>query len=508
MKGKVFLFFPVILLSLFPGFKPASGCELEGIKISSTGGRTQCVLVTSGQVDFKEQALSNPQRVYVDLLDSNLKKGFCFLLSKKGLMAAGIIKGVRVAQFDARTVRVVFQFENSPNVSISRPSGKRPPGLVLDFSEGSDFTGGHKGVENNWISRVARPGDGNMQLLPEEKKKKKTYSELALRIDQIKQEALGVQSGDNTLDGQIKGKALNGAGKDNTGAPLKKAVPSEVFKAPALNNPALKNDVRQDISTRNFPQFHKWRVVIDPGHGGKDPGTSGKDGRHEKEFTLAIANRLAKILRKSGFQVYLTRDEDYFVTLDNRTVMANRDRADIFVSIHINWSSNPNTRGITTYFLNWTNDMQANRVAARENQISLKRQKEARTGLGYILASLELEGKRDSSLSLANYIENSVTSSVHADYPGEPSLGVKGALFYVLVGDKMPATLTEVSFLSNSRDSKLLADPSYLDEVAKGMAAGIKNYFRSAPVRALRAMAYNFKTNHDIKVAHNGKGAD
>ena len=226
------------------------------------------------------------------------------------------------------------------------------------------------------------------------------------------------------------------------------------------------------------PGGHKFRIVIDPGHGGKDPGTSGKNGHHEKEYTLAIAKRLAAILDKNpAYNVMLTRGADSFVTLDKRTVMANQDRADIFVSIHINWSSDTNTRGITTYFLNWTNDTEANKVAARENFISTRRMKAARTELGDILASLNLEVKRNDSLRLANYIENSVAKTVQRNYPGEPRLGVKQALFYVLVGDKMPAVLVEVSFLSNHRDEKLLQDSAYINKVAQGIASGIGDFF-------------------------------
>lgn len=245
-----------------------------------------------------------------------------------------------------------------------------------------------------------------------------------------------------------------------------------------------------EIRGHGGTSFHEWSVMIDPGHGGKDPGTSGADGCHEKQYTLEIAKKLAVILKGKGYHVFLTRDADYFVTLDNRTLMANRDHADIFVSIHINWSSDPATRGITTYFLNWTNDAEAERVAARENQISMRRMKTARTQLGTILASLELQGKRNQSLKLANYVEDSVMKKVQPVHHGETDWGVKRAIFYVLVGDRMPSILTEVSFLSNSRDEALLQEPSYIDTVAEGIAGGIEDYFRhKAPVLPARTYA-------------------
>ena len=453
MKGRT-LFFPVILflLTLFLGFKPASGCELKDIRVSSGPGHAQCAIVTSGKVDFDEHDLSDPQRVYVDILGSSLRKGF-FL--QKRLRPEGIIKAVRVSQFGPRTVRVVFEFKSAPNVSITRPSGKKTSGLVLDFSEGFN-------------------GKGSQDV-------RQSASELAVQISKIRKDA---------LNGQLASQSGPIKEKEKSEISAKKSLPAAVNNSVRAGVSAVKEHQSvEEAEGGQFP-FNKWRVVIDPGHGGKDPGTSGNDGHHEKQYTLAIARRLAGILSKDPhYEVFLTRDKDKFITLDNRTLFANRVHADIFVSIHINWSSDSATRGITTYFLNWTNDAEANRVAARENQISLKRQKEARTELGYILASLQLEDKRDGSLRLANYIENSVSSEVHDYHPNEPGLGVKEALFYVLVGDKMPAVLVEASFLSNPEDEQLLQERSYVDEVAKGIAAGIGRYFRSVPVRALRAMA-------------------
>ncbi len=455
-----FSFFPVALLFLFSGPGPAAGCELKGVRISSGAGQARCVLETNGKVDFREHALSDPQRVYVDLLDSNLKRGLCFL---KGLKAGGIIKAVRVAQFDPGTVRVVFEFKNTPNVSITRPSGKDDSGLVLDFSEGFSHPEDRP--------RVRKQKEAATQSL----------GNIADRVNSIKEDVLKAASGPQSAPAKerpapdVEKSAPPAAGRDADGGHL---VEKTAWKKTAE---AMKAGV--------FP-FNKWRIVIDPGHGGKDPGTSGADGYHEKQYTLEIARKLAGILsRDPHYEVFLTRDTDKFVTLDNRTLFANRVHANIFVSIHINWSSDLQTRGITTYFLNWTNDAEANRVAARENEISLKRQKQARTQLGYILASLQLEDKRDGSLRLANYIEDAVGSKVREYHPNEPALGVKNALFYVLVGDRMPAVLVEVSFLSNPRDEILLNEGSYIDEVAKGIAAGIGNYFRGEPVRALRAMA-------------------
>ncbi len=460
MKKKAgYRFYRFILVCVFLVFlsRPASADGrriLRAIHIQTRGEATLCVLETDGPAELSTHCLSNPERIYVDLKGVTLGKD-----ALSGLKPEGLIRKVRAAQFDSKTVRVVFEFKDRPNLVISRAPGAS--GLVLDFSRA--------GVSSS------------------EKKEK---------IEAIKTAAMNYER----AAGQDARSAVKDAIKDasaikDTRTAVDGAGAAAIKNAPG-DDAASVADYRQgaigdgEPMGNNGVRFHRWRVVIDPGHGGHDPGTMSKDGHCEKNATLAIATRLAAILReKPGYRVFLTRDTDKFISLDERTLMANRLHADIFVSIHINSSPNPSTRGITTYFLNWTNDKEANRVAARENFISERRMKAARTNLGYILASLELEGKRDQSLRLANYIEDSVTGLVDKNHPGEKALGVKQALFYVLVGDKMPAVLVEVSFLSNRMDDSLLQTSSYIDEVAKGIASGIDDYFKGAPAPAIRTLA-------------------
>lgn len=483
------LFFAGVFLFLLAGpVLAGTAGRLCAIRISEQGQATRCVLEIKNtrSAELSSHVLSAPERIYVDLKGFTLEKG-----ALAGVKPAGLIKNIRAAQFDSKTVRVVFEFERRPNLVISRSAGDS--GFVLDFSRAGGFP-----EKNDVITPTAKtPAIPNADAVkaagmsPDVKMNIKP----SRAIEEIRAGALKYEYE----------KARDGAGPECEArlAPGKKAAGQiKINNAPApaaaqvINTtaPAAPLSQAQEIPRENdVPdrdggvRFHKWRVVIDPGHGGHDPGTIGKNGHFEKDATLAIARKLAGILRdKPGYKVYLTRDADKFISLDERTMIANRLHADIFVSIHINSSPNPYTRGITTYFLNWTDDAEANRVAARENAISMKRMKAARSELGYILASLELEGKRDDSLKLANYIESSVTGGVRRFHPGEKAIGVKQALFYVLVGDKMPAVLVEVSFLSNHTDERLLQESSYIDEVAKGIARGIDNYFKGAPAQVVR----------------------
>lgn len=225
----------------------------------------------------------------------------------------------------------------------------------------------------------------------------------------------------------------------------------------------------------------KRRIVIDPGHGGHDPGAIGPGRIYEKDIVLDIALKLKKILREDPlYEIFLTRETDIYIPLEERTAMANKKNADLFVSIHANASLRRQARGIETYLLNWTDDEEAMRVAARENAISLKKMKAMHRQMDIvkvIMDDLYRQNKRDESIKLANYIQRSMVSSIKSSH----DLGVKQALFYVLFGAKMPSVLVEVAFISNPEEEKLLAQESYRMNIAEAIAEGIKVYFDSAP---------------------------
>ena len=229
----------------------------------------------------------------------------------------------------------------------------------------------------------------------------------------------------------------------------------------------------------------KKRIVIDAGHGGHDPGAVGPNKLYEKDVVLDIAVKLKKILSADpGNEVFLTRERDVFIPLEERTAFANRKNADLFVSIHANASPRRQAKGIETYLLNWTDDEEANKVAARENQISLRKMREMNRQMdtvGAILSGLERESKRDESIKLANYIQRSMISDMDKAYGDVLDLGVKQALFYVLFGAKMPSVLVEVSFISNPEEEKLLSQDEYRLKIAKAIAEGLHTYLGSAP---------------------------
>jgi N-acetylmuramoyl-L-alanine amidase len=218
------------------------------------------------------------------------------------------------------------------------------------------------------------------------------------------------------------------------------------------------------------------RIVIDPGHGGKDPGCNLSGGIREKNIVLSIARILAKkIKEKIGCEVVLTRDKDTFISLEQRTAIANMQKADLFVSLHINAHKNGNIWGLETYFLNMATDERAVMVAARENATSEKNISDLQT----ILNDLMLNTKIHESSRLAHEVQKGMFSHIQKSYKRAKSLGVKQAPFYVLIGAQMPAILVETGFLTNPTEKKRLMSRKYQENVAEGICEGIDAYIKS-----------------------------
>ncbi len=226
------------------------------------------------------------------------------------------------------------------------------------------------------------------------------------------------------------------------------------------------------------------RIVIDPGHGGKDYGAPGYlKGVHEKQVVLQIARKLAKKVKAElGLEVILTRNQDRFLTLEERTAFANTKSADLFISIHTNASRDRRAYGIETYFLNLATDEEAIRVAAMENATSTKNISD----LQKILYDLMQNAKINESSRLAAYVQSSMTGHLKNNrYTRIKSKGVKQAPFYVLLGAQMPSILIETAFISNARECKRLVSAKYQERIAEGIVEGIRQYIKATSPTAL-----------------------
>ncbi len=220
-------------------------------------------------------------------------------------------------------------------------------------------------------------------------------------------------------------------------------------------------------------------IVLDPGHGGKDPGATGVGGLREKTVVLALAVRLAeRIRRELGARVVLTRERDVFLPLEARTARANAVGADVFVSIHANASTRPTLAGVETYYLNNTDDSATIRLAALENGLpSVGAGGGARdASLSYILSDLVQQGKLEDSIALSQTLHRGLLEGVRTRQPEVVDLGIKRGPFFVLVGAYMPCVLVEVAFLTNAAEAALLGTTEYRDAIAEGLLDGVRAY--------------------------------
>ncbi len=218
-------------------------------------------------------------------------------------------------------------------------------------------------------------------------------------------------------------------------------------------------------------------VVIDAGHGGHDPGAIGPSGLKEKDVNLRIAKALKKKLDTDGKQfgitkVYLTRSTDKFIPLEERTGIAKKLGADLFISIHCNAARNKQAYGIETYILSVTNDKASLAVAARENASTSI----SRSDMDKVLKQYLLGAKIEESQRFAGHVQTSIVKNVSTKYPPVKNKGVKKAPFIVLIGADIPSILVETSFITNPRDEKRLKSNDYIDKIADGIYAGVRRF--------------------------------
>jgi N-acetylmuramoyl-L-alanine amidase len=235
----------------------------------------------------------------------------------------------------------------------------------------------------------------------------------------------------------------------------------------------LQRQARLDIDT----------IVLDAGHGGKDPGAIGRTGLTEKAVVLDVALRLRELLQdRLHKKVLMTRATDTFIELDDRAKFANQHKADLFVSIHINSHPSRNVHGIELYHFGIASDRRAMEVAARENGDNIDR---ARDLVDMIKADLALSKRIEESQNLAWETKLAIVNVVGTAYNLDDH-GVKTAPFYVLRYTAMPSILAELSFISNSSDEKLLRASSYRKKMAEALFEGIRNYLNSVQVASAR----------------------
>ncbi|HEX7519208.1 MAG TPA: N-acetylmuramoyl-L-alanine amidase, partial [Candidatus Deferrimicrobium sp.] len=390
---------------------------------------TRVAIDTGEEVSWQANTLradperSLPPRIFIDIRGAGIRDE---ILRKPVEVRNGLLRQVRAGRFDRDTVRVVIELERESTYRVFALPG--PFRIIVDIDGEGEIP-----VLLASPEAVAPPGPIAAESSPED------------------------------------------PAPPPVTPPVSPPTPSAGSAVPSATPPIPPVDSPRAAASYPSPiRKHRVRVMIDTGHGGKDPGAIGPTGLKEKDVVLAIGRKIREKLSRSGeFDVRMTRDEDVFIPLEERTAMANKGRADLFVSLHINASPNRRAEGFSTYVLSrGASNREDLELAARENGVPIRKLQ----GVKFIIDDMFTGARKNESLRLAKTVNDAVVRHVSTLYPGAQSLGLKQAPFYVLVGARMTAVLVEASFISNLREESRLRDPSCLDGIADGVVEAVRYY--------------------------------
>jgi N-acetylmuramoyl-L-alanine amidase len=418
-----------------PVAEPTPGAVvLKEIRRSVLPDGIRITVDLDSEVAYHQEEIDNPRRLFFDLKGVKAAPN----LQDVSLKFDGdVVKEVRLGRHPQNTTRLVVDLEGVSGYTVYPLYG--PYRLVIDFRRAVATT------PTAASGAVAPP-----VVVPPLASEARTSAALAA-LPQVKQ-----------------------ADPRPAPQPEPPVLPSEPAGPKSLPPAAPAANSNGKFSLSRQLGLSVSRVVLDAGHGGHDPGAHG-NGINEAELTLDVASRVQKLLQKQpGIEVVMTRDTDVFIPLQERTAIANREGADLFLSIHANASRNPQARGIETYFLNFAMNPEAEAVAARENATS----GQAMHSLPDIVRAIALNNKINESRDLAETVQRSMAKRMGAKNHALKDLGVKQAPFVVLIGAVMPSVLAEISFVTNRQDGALLKTPGYRQQIAQALFDAILNYQR------------------------------
>jgi len=405
------------------------------VKYWSSNDYTRIVIMASAPVKYHEELLERskgkPRRLYIDFHDSYIEPQYRQPLE----IGDGLLKQVRTAQFSKDTVRVVLDIESIDSYRIYS--------LPEPFRVIVDVRGKHGAANQKTITRLHPVETANTMV---EAHPVNTTTPL---IQPDKQKVFSAQH-------QIM---IVKANHHKILAPS-----SEQF------SPSLAQQLGLKIG----------RIVLDPGHGGKDPGAQA-NGLQEKNVVLQLAQQLKPAIEEQiGCEVILTRNSDTYISLEERTAIANTKNADLFISLHLNAHPSPEVRGLETYYLNLSTNAEAMRVAARENATSTNQMSD----LQDILHDILQNSKITESSRLAQQVHGALISGMPQQISVKiQNLGIKQAPFYVLIGAQMPAILIELAFISNEEDMRNLQSEKFSAYITKELVSGIQAYVNNTTAR-------------------------
>ena len=423
----------------------------------NTENYTRIVVSLEDTVRYDSAHIASPDRVYFDLHRANIAPG----LAKKTIdVQNGLLKSVRVGQNREGVVRLVLDVDGARDWSAYLVSN--PYRLVIEVRNNAAVT-----TAKNGTAAPTQPAATPPSASPAKDDAEKANANSAQRANDI------------VYASNEKDPAAAKLAAKLAATPAAKSTPSKT-KLSAANSAALQPPTEpkptrdgQHSLTRALG-LKIGRIVIDPGHGGHDTGTIGPHGLMEKDLCLDVALRLGHLIEQKlpGAEVIYTRKDDTFIPLEQRTAIANEAKADLFISIHANSSHDHEARGIETYYLNFATSEESLEVATRENSLS----QEGLHDLQDIVKKIARNEKIEESKEFANDVQDSLSHRMQLVSQNERNRGVKKAPFVVLIGANMPSILSEISFISNPSDEKLLRKSDQRQRVADGLYRGIAAY--------------------------------
>lgn len=427
--------------------------RVTAVEHRTTPDYTRVTIDLEQDVEFASQHIDNPDRIFFDLKSAYVTSA---LKGKSFDVDDGLVKKIRVAQFQPGKARIVIETEE--NATYNASLLLNPPRLIID-------------VHND--EGPAKPTMVASTRTPDPAPDSGSQKAAAIHAKVVQSSTPGapkkviVEADDDPVND-----APAPASKKNTPT-LTKATSRTGKRQVASLGREAEPTLTGDRSLIRALGLKIGKIVIDPGHGGHDTGTIGANGLLEKDLVLDVSRRLGKLLEaRLGAGVVYTRRDDTFIPLETRTSIANQEQADLFVSVHANSSRDPDARGVETYYLNFTSSPEALEVAARENAASEKDIHE----LQDLVKKIALREKIDESREFASDVQQSLHNGLSARNGIIRDRGVKKAPFVVLIGANMPSILAEISFLSNPADEKRLRTPEYRQRIAESLYRGVSRY--------------------------------
>jgi len=466
--------------------------KVSAVRFWSLGEMTRVAIDVSTGFKFHAERLTNPDRLFFDIQGAKPE------MIAKGLQTIpvgdGILKQIRIAETTPGVTRVVLDLEQRAEFTASQLGSPdrlmielrvkdRPAAVVTRKTEPVPAPAAPASVTHPIVITDGGPGAAPVLVAKKAEPRRfeppphteivRAETPSALPSELIDPPPMAVMA----KPAKIPGPSISSLKSDLPPAPgvAPAAIPERKSETPTLGVAAepAKRNANGDRSLTRVLGLKLGRVVIDPGHGGKDIGTHGPSGLNEKDVVLDVARRLGDLIEdRLGSEVIYTRADDTFIPLEARTRIANDRKADLFLSIHANSSQIRTVAGVEMYYLNFTTSKAAMDVAARENAGSAS----SIYDLKDLLQKIALKDKIDESREFAARLQSSLSSLESKGNAAAKNRPLKKAPFIVLIGASMPSVLAEIGFLTNAGDEALLRKPEYRQKIAEALYKGIANY--------------------------------